>query len=241
MSTSRTRQKPAVDDDELRSYASYDASHWEHAAWHAERTAEIRRNAITNPDDSEALRDLGIALINEEKYIEAVAVLRQAVSIRPDEPTAYKYLGRALSEAGYSADAIAAYRQATLVDSDDAELYFELGSELHLAGQLDDSIHVYHRLVALDPEGRWDPYYYLGISLLHNGQFDEAITALKQGMRPKSRLGTENDKAYREWIDEARKAKKKAEAAATKKGRTKHGRRAIKGRAQEKGLKTPTK
>jgi tetratricopeptide (TPR) repeat protein len=67
---------------------------------------------------------LGIALNDQKKPSEAIAVFRKAIEIDPNNATAYTNLGHALHDQKKLAEAVAAYRNAIEADKHDADAYY---------------------------------------------------------------------------------------------------------------------
>ena len=85
-----------------------------------EREIEELKQAIRiNPDDVDALGNLGHALIKAGMYKEAIEACEQVIRINPDVADAHYNLGVAYGKLGMHIEAIEAYRQAIRINPDD--------------------------------------------------------------------------------------------------------------------------
>ena len=74
--------------------------------------AEFRAELALSPDDAAARRELGVALVENQRAAEALAPLEAAVGAEPPQSRTYYYLGRAQVAASRGADAVASFRRA---------------------------------------------------------------------------------------------------------------------------------
>lgn len=70
-----------------------------------------------DPTDSWSMNNLGLLLIDESRYDEALLPLARAVELRPEAPSFANNLGVALERTGHPASAATAYRSALAADS----------------------------------------------------------------------------------------------------------------------------
>ena len=112
-----------------------------------------------NPNDAEALHQLGKSYARERKFKSAVKSYRQAIELNPDiQYLAYQDLGQALVMQGKTEDAIAAFRQGIQLGYPDApklmqekEVFFRLGLTLHDANEMTEAVQAYEKTVSMIP------------------------------------------------------------------------------------------
>ena len=73
---------------------------------------EFREVVRRNPQNFEALNDLGTVLKSLSRFDEAIVYLRQAVALQPDRAEIHNNLGNALLEAGETVEALAELQHA---------------------------------------------------------------------------------------------------------------------------------
>lgn len=92
-----------------------------------------------NPYDTDALRDLGILLFRQSKYLEAQKYLEQTIKIDLGDFLAYHYLGRTQRKMGCLDKAIAKLTQSKKLLPYFPENYYFLGSLYQQKGQLKEA------------------------------------------------------------------------------------------------------
>jgi tetratricopeptide (TPR) repeat protein len=83
-----------------------------------------------NPENIEALSNIGGALQTIGKLEEAIAIYQKTVSIKPEFAEAYSNLGSALATQGKLEEAVTSYQKAISIKPDFAEAYSNLGNAL---------------------------------------------------------------------------------------------------------------
>ena len=105
-----------------------------------------------NPDDAEALSNMGQVLVRMGKPLEALPHFERAITLLPNR-WAYRFnYARALGLANRWDEAIASYRQAQSLLPDDYATTFNLALALHKKGDDDGAIPEYLKAIALAPE-----------------------------------------------------------------------------------------
>jgi len=117
----------------------------------AEAEGTIRALIERVPNSGSAHYALGLTLVREKRYPEALSELERAAALAPDE-TRFTYVyAVALNDTGRPTDALKELRAALARHPDDETLLLALATYEHAAGQLDAARgHVQH-LLALDP------------------------------------------------------------------------------------------
>jgi tetratricopeptide (TPR) repeat protein len=92
-----------------------------------------------DPNDREAQRFLGLALMRQGKTSEAVEVLRRAVELGNDGPAIRRALGEALLHAGKPAEAAEHLKKAVDLGANAPPLIYNLACAYALSGRKDDA------------------------------------------------------------------------------------------------------
>jgi serine/threonine-protein kinase len=133
------------------------------------------------PDSAAVLGNLGAALGQNGRNVEAIACSRKAIELDPTYANAHNNLGAQLLRKGDLDEAITSIRQAIALDPKSPRFLYNLGMVLEEKGQLDEAIACFRQAVALSPkESRC--HGELGKALTSKGQLDEAIAALRQAI-----------------------------------------------------------
>jgi tetratricopeptide (TPR) repeat protein len=134
--------------------------------------------------DNRIRAQLGVVLLENRRYTEAVAPLEQARAAAPDSAAMTVYLARAYQGAGKIDRAIDVFREASGLNPDDDSIRFNLG-RLLLQSQPDlreeDGVREIEAAIRLSPR---KPEYYetLGRWLLERRHLDRASSVLKKGV-----------------------------------------------------------
>jgi tetratricopeptide (TPR) repeat protein len=100
---------------------------------YARALAELRQAVRENPLNTEAVRDLGIALYEVKSYKNAALILEKALERWPDDGLTCIYLGAAYENLGRIDEAIAIYRRYPNIKNSEQRSF--LGTRLDLAIQ----------------------------------------------------------------------------------------------------------
>jgi len=79
--------------------------------------ASYRVALSIDPNDSWSMNNLGLLLIDQGRYVEALSPLARAVELRPEAPSFANNLGVALERTGHPGSAALAYKSALAADS----------------------------------------------------------------------------------------------------------------------------
>jgi superkiller protein 3 len=141
------------------------------------------------PDSPGAHFSLGKALVDDNKFAEAVEEFRQATARDPHFAAARHNLGAALAKQGKVDEAISELRRAMDMDPQFALPHLNLGSILlHDKREVDQAVFEFRRALALegkDPElDRLLPRLHndLGVALAGQGKVDEAIVEFRRAL-----------------------------------------------------------
>ena len=111
----------------------------------------LMRGLEANPDNREANRVLGDALLNLGRPVEAEVRFRKILAMRADDGLAHRGMAFALHRQGRIAEAIPEYRTALELGAGDAEVHNNLGAALGAEGNLEAALPHFERAVSLRP------------------------------------------------------------------------------------------
>lgn len=135
-----------------------------------------------NPPCWIAHNNLGLILMDREKFVAAEAHMKEALKQQPDDPTVLNNLGLALSSQGRDREAVACFEAALKKKPDYVKGHYNLGLSLVALGKTDDAIAENIRAVQLDPTFS-DAWCNLGNALAAKGRFDEAVARFLEALR----------------------------------------------------------
>ncbi len=138
--------------------------------------ALLRLALDRNPDDADALLNLGMALGDQGETYEAIDLLERLITFHPGNPGAWTALGVARGRAGRWDEAILAFRQAVARNAQDGLARKNLGAALSQVGRLEEGlVHLKAAVVLLqeDPQA----WLNLAMNLEQAGEMTEAEIA----------------------------------------------------------------
>jgi serine/threonine-protein kinase len=124
-------------------------------------------------------REMGFALVLEQRWLEAAGFYRVAVAQRPDNAGAQDGLGYALANAGQIDDAIAAYRRAVELAPKGVNHQSRLVNALGDAGYWKDAAAACRGALEIDPANYRTPQG-LGVHYLMQERFDDALPLIRK-------------------------------------------------------------
>jgi tetratricopeptide (TPR) repeat protein len=133
-----------------------------------------RDTLARNPEAWAAHNNLGIAMVTEGRFDEAIGHYRAALALRHDYADAHSNLGDALQATGRLGEAIMHYRTALGFDADFAVAHYNLANALRQAGDPDAAIRQYRRVLQIDPRYA-NAHNNLGTVLLARDRLEAAI------------------------------------------------------------------
>lgn len=125
------------------------------------------------PDNVHAVANLGLELVERERFDEGIALLRRAAAAVPLYSPVQVNLGYAYAKSGRIAEARAEYETALPLRPDDANLVMELGRVLTQLHLFDEAEASFREAVRRDP-GLGKAWLFLGTLLHTEGRFVEA-------------------------------------------------------------------
>jgi len=126
-----------------------------------------------NPNDPEALNNLGQTLAHLKRTDAAIDHFRRAIEISSDKWAYHFNLAHAQGEKGDWDAAIAEYRRASELFPNDYATHYNLGMALHKKGDDADAVKAFQQAIDLAP-GESTFHISLGQSLEKLGRIDDA-------------------------------------------------------------------
>lgn len=161
----------------------------------ADAEAVLRQAYANNPGSFRIMTALGIIMIDNGRFDEALDLLRKSLAIIDFDPETWNYLGVAAWNKGLYDDALEAYEKALALDSNYPIVFNNRGSlflSRYLKGRsADDLVRAredFQKAVGLDPKyaSAWNG---LGVALRQSGDADGAIAAWTKAVEIKPDLG----------------------------------------------------
>lgn len=125
-----------------------------------------------------ACNNLGMALMEQKKFDEAIELFHRALEVRPDLAEAYNNLGIAYGNIGRYDKAIEAYKQAIGIEPDYAEAYYNLGITCVSFGRSQDAAEAFKHAVKIKPDYA-DAHYNLCVAYLMTDNKNAAMEEYK--------------------------------------------------------------
>ena len=137
-----------------------------------------------NPSFWMGHNNLGLALVEHNRYREGIEHFQQSLLINPDYAEAHNNLGNALMESGRLQESIKYFNEAIQLKSDYPAAYNNLGNAYRSSGQYQQAFECYEKALRLNPYYA-EAHYNLGLVLILTDRPQEAIEHLEQTLRLK--------------------------------------------------------
>lgn len=148
--------------------SSHEAGRWEEA----ERL--YRSILATDPDQPDALHQIGALAHQNGHHDTAIAYVRRAIERMPSRAVFHNTLGGALLASGDAATATTAFQRALQLNPKSIEIQNNLANALQSNGRLEDAIAIYTAILETAPSHA-DVHNNLGYAFQIKGDFDAAI------------------------------------------------------------------
>jgi Flp pilus assembly protein TadD len=135
-----------------------------------------------NPDDAEALNNLGIALLQKDKVDEAIKRFQQALQFKPNDAQSCYNLGIALLHKGSTNEAMARFQRALDLKPDYSEACYNLGMAFLQKGDLEKAMNHLHRVLQIKPDDA-QACYNLGNIYVQKGALDQAVLYFQRALQ----------------------------------------------------------
>lgn len=168
---------------------------------HEEGMAHLTKAIRISPSDPRVNYDLGMALVEQEKYKQAAKYLSVALQRMPQwlhrqySPANMHYsLGMALFHTGKFRDSANHLSEAVSLDPGDANFHYTLGMVLAARGKIDETLAHYTEAVRIDPKVDRSPTLHnlLAMNYANAGRFQEAIVSARKAISLARAAGAEN-------------------------------------------------
>ena len=124
----------------------------------------------------------GLALVNQERYQEAIAAFDAAIQLKPTVAVAWISRGVALERLGNHAEALASHEQAIKLEPSNFLAWYNKGIQLQELGRYPEAIVAHEHALKLHPNDI-DTLYNLGVELEKVDRYPEALAAYDQVLR----------------------------------------------------------
>jgi Flp pilus assembly protein TadD len=142
--------------------------HWQNSIMLFKHTLEVTsKNSLMH-------YDLGVIMLRQGRYSEAIAHLNESLRIEPGDADAHNNLGLALGRQGKIQEAMVHYAEALRIKPDDAGAHNNLGVALARQGKMQEAMVHYAEAVRIKPDLA-EAYGNIGNSLAQQGKIKEAI------------------------------------------------------------------
>jgi len=126
--------------------------------------------------------NLGVTLIADKRYEEAIGHLREAARLQPNYDLAYNNLGVAVGALGRFAEAETFYRRAVEISPRYYEAHFNLANACANQGKNAEALAAYRQALAIRPEAA-AARYNLAKTLAELGRTSESLREYREALR----------------------------------------------------------
>jgi protein O-mannosyl-transferase len=142
-----------------------------------------RDTVLHQPDDPMAHYNLGVALIEARRPMEAVPEFEQTLRLDPEHTGALDNLGMVLNDAGRWQEAMRYFERALQIEPGDAVAHNDLGAALITLGRANDALPHLTQALTLQPDApKSKVHLNLGRALMELGRTHEAVAHLEQAV-----------------------------------------------------------
>ncbi|MGD9228939.1 MAG: tetratricopeptide repeat protein [Desulfobacterales bacterium] len=159
------------------------------SVWTYERN-KVWRDRITiwqdcvkkSPQKARPYNNLGVALADERRYNEAVALYHKALQIDPYYPNAYANLGFTLAKQGKVEEGITQFLKALQIKPRDHETLSNLGVALIMQEQYEEAIKYLSKALEINPHFA-KAHNNLGVALRRQNRLQEAMDYFRSAIQ----------------------------------------------------------
>lgn len=135
----------------------------------------------TEPQNTDALNNLGIAMNSKGHYDRAIVYFNQVIKIDPNDAKALNNLGDAMNRKGNYDRAISYYKQAIEIEPHKPHLFNSIGNVYKSKGDYDRAFEYYSQAIKIDSQNV-DAFSNLGNVMYSKGCYVEAISYYKKAI-----------------------------------------------------------
>jgi superkiller protein 3 len=141
--------------------------------------AQCRAALEDHPENADLHNGLGVALVNQKQFNEAMSAFKDAIQLKPDHIWAHNNLGYLYLQIGRLDEAVVELNEAIRINPKNAQAYYNLGLTYATQKDYNQAIPKYEEALRLDPTMA-AAYYDLGVIYRIMGQTEEAVTAFEK-------------------------------------------------------------
>jgi len=139
------------------------------------------RMAIGCEEDAIELNNKGTALVNLERYEDALEAYEKAIEIKPDYLSALNNKGTALRNLGKNEDALEAYEKAIDIKPDFFNAWINKGNTLDNLERYEDALEAFEKATKIKPND-YSAWINKGNTLISLGIYEDALEALEKAI-----------------------------------------------------------
>ncbi len=151
---------------------------WLRGQGREEEAAQVFQEAANRRNTPQAYFGLGVSMLNQGKFEEAIAAFEAAVQFDPDRASAFDGLGRALDKAGRYDEAVDKFKQGLKLSPNYYAICIHMGDAYKHKGDMQNAIRSYREAATGYTERTPDGHICLGNALLETGSVSEASEIL---------------------------------------------------------------
>jgi superkiller protein 3 len=169
-------------DDKRLAIARYNAARAHAALGRGDEAIREYEAALTlRPRFPEAQNNLGMILLDRERFEDAAKLFQKAVAAHPLLAAAHYGLGVALQNLGDNTNAAMCYQKALALNPDFYASWVNLGLICYAIGSADVAVHCYNEAIGLNAENA-ELHFQLGLAYMMLEQFADATRAFTKAL-----------------------------------------------------------
>ncbi|MBF0382927.1 MAG: tetratricopeptide repeat protein [Magnetococcales bacterium] len=146
-----------------------------------EAVVRYRRFLDIEPENCDALCNLGAALCKQGHLNAAVKLFKKTISLYPDNSIAHSNLGYALKMQDKYEDAQVSLNNALEIDPNNSDAYYNLGIVLKKQGSLESAVENIRQSLVLNPDN-FEAHNDLGILFHGLGKLEESMVSFQAAL-----------------------------------------------------------
>lgn len=151
-----------------------------HQAGRASEAETMYRRVIRSDSrNADALHLLGVLLMQQAQYDEAVSLIKKAIDCNPSAAAYHNNLGNALKSTGNYDEAIRCYKKALALKPAYPQALYNLGNALKELGHLEEAADSYLKALSIMPDFA-EVHNNLGLIYQECDQMEEALSSFKK-------------------------------------------------------------
>ncbi|MCW3491150.1 tetratricopeptide repeat protein [Dethiobacter alkaliphilus] len=145
------------------------------------RLTSAQKIAKQNPDNVEALIQLGYTHLTVKNYEQAVAAYQTAYELAPESPMVQYHLALAYLALEDYAEAIVFLKPLADKGLFNVDAHYALGNAYYVTGDYNEAVESFKKVIVLMP-GAADAHYLLALSYESLGDSEQAIKSLNRAL-----------------------------------------------------------